>query len=352
MYSLLLVFSTASLLFEVRAVRHGRTSDWVAFGACCAGMIWTHYFGFLQVIAQFGVLGVYLSRMRRDGRPVRPLVIGCGRAALVMLALIVPLAPFVHLQFGHSGQLSGLNVPSRNPQLKQLSIYAILANLVWAIWGYHSGRAMQDVVALWPLIMLLIFFLLGRGRPRVLWLLAASIAVPVGVLFIAGLRLRDLFEVRYFITIVPVIILAMAHFITRRNASRIAMAVFTAVLLSSFGVALADQQINQSNPRLYDFRGALRYVDAHANGDDLIFYSPRYLDSVVAYYTHGVPSRAAIRGPVVDRRPREIFVVTAWKLVDRRERRTRIEPIIRREIRYRALVGVLRRPGVEVDVWR
>src|SRR5207302_4190296 len=197
----------------------------------------------------------------------------------------------VHHQLTSSGQLAGLNVPSRNPTLHELSIYAILANFVWALWGYHSAPLMQQIVALWPLIMLGVLFLLGRGRPRVLWLLAACVVVPIGALFVAGLRLRDLFEVRYFITAVPVVLLLVAHFVTRANASRVAMGVVSAVLITSFGVALADQQINERNPRLYDFAGTVGYVNAHAQKDDLVFYAPRYLDSVVQYYAPGVPGR-------------------------------------------------------------
>ena len=42
--------------------------------------------------------------------------------------------------------------------------YAALTNVVWALLGYHSDATMTRLVALWPLLMLLVLALLGRGR--------------------------------------------------------------------------------------------------------------------------------------------------------------------------------------------
>jgi uncharacterized membrane protein len=351
MYAILLVFSVASLWFQVRAMKWGRTLDWLAFGACCAGMLWAHYFSALQIIVQHIALAVAALRMRRNREPARELLQGWGRAVALMFLLLAPLAPFLRDQLASSAQLGGLDVPSRNPDLDQLSIYAILANSIWALWGYHSPRAMQQLVALWPLVMLFVLFLLGRGRPRVMWMLSAAALVPVAVLFLAGLRLRDLFEVRYFLTAVPVLILIVAQFVSRVDISRAATGVTAIALLGTFGVALADQQINHRNPRLYDFEGSLSYVEEHAQRGDMLLYAPRYLDAVVEYYTPDVRSRALMRGSP-QQRPERLFVVMSPTLLDRREPQDRLSEIVEEATTGRTLVDEHDEERVTVEVWR
>ena len=45
------------------------------------------------------------------------------------------------------------------------------------------------------------------------------------------------------------------------------------------GVAAADQQLNQSNPRTYDFDGALAAIRHAAKPGDVVIYTPQYLDT-------------------------------------------------------------------------
>ncbi len=45
-----------------------------------------------------------------------------------------------------------------------ISIYAVGANLIWAMLGYHADGVMVQLAALWPLLMLLALVMLGRGR--------------------------------------------------------------------------------------------------------------------------------------------------------------------------------------------
>jgi hypothetical protein len=349
MYALLLLFAVAALWFQVRAVRNGRRLDWIAFGVCSAAMLWTHYFAVLQLVAQVGALAVLAVRRRREGESLRPLLDGWALSMAVLLVLLAPLAPFFRHQLAFSDQLSGLDVPARNPELQGLSIYAILANLVWALWGYHSEGLMRQIVALWPLCMLFVLFLLGRGRARVTWLLAGAMFVPLIVLFVASLRLRDLFEVRYFITAVPAALLLIAHFVTRPGSRRFATGAAATVLLLSFGVGLVDQQVSPSNPRRYDFEGALTYVRDNAKPGDVVLYAPRYLEKVVEYYAPDVKARPLIRGPIHGNRT---FVLSSMELTDQVESRSRVQLLINQTASGRHQIAEVRRDRIHVQVFR
>jgi len=111
-------------------------------------------------------------------------------------------------------------------------------------------------------------------------------------LFAVGLQRRDLFELRYVAGVVPALLLLGARAMTTVTPRRMWMrvAACTAVVMLLLG-ALADQQLNGTNPRLYDFRGALQEVAARAEPGDVILYNPNYLDEVVRYYAPGVEAR-------------------------------------------------------------
>jgi hypothetical protein len=49
-------------------------------------------------------------------------------------------------------------------------------------------------------------------------------------------------------------------------------------------VGLADQQLNKSNPRLFDFRGAIQHINADAGPNSLVLLEPADMRYVLEYY--------------------------------------------------------------------
>ena len=101
-----------------------------------------------------------------------------------------------------------------------ISIYAVGANLIWAVLGYHADGAMVQIAALWPLLMLLALVMLGRGRSGPSVLLLALVVVPMAALFVVGSLKRDLFELRYFSGAVPAMLLLAARVVTSTTVRR------------------------------------------------------------------------------------------------------------------------------------
>jgi len=67
-------------------------------------------------------------------------------------------------------------------------------------------------------------------------------------------------------------------------------------------LGLADQQSNDGNPRLFDFRGAIKEIKADAGPKSLVLYEPPDMRYVLEYYAPelrrrplrlGVPKRSA-----------------------------------------------------------
>jgi hypothetical protein len=175
-------------------------------------------------------------------------------------------------------------------------VYAVLTNLVWGVWGYHSTPTMSALTALWPLGMLLALAVLGRGRSWRTALLLALAAFPVTTLFVVGQLKPFLFEIRYFCCGVPMAMLLLGRLCSSWPGRRLLGSVaLTAVFAVSFAFAFTDQQFSQTNPRLYDFQGALARISSHLKPGDELLYAPQYLNDLVGYYAprvHGAPLTA------------------------------------------------------------
>ena len=182
------------------------------------------------------------------------------------------------------------------PQTGHPNIYALIANFVWAIWGYHANSTMLRVAALWPLLMLLALALLGRGRSRQTLFVLALAIVPAVVLMAVGFKKRDLFEVRYFSGAVPMLILVSARTVIAASARRLPVVLAAVALVVTVLLGTADQQLSGNNPRDYPFRDALRNVNAHARPGATLLYAPNYLQDVIEYYSPHIRAEALAAG--------------------------------------------------------
>ncbi len=322
MYPLFLLFGVSATWAQARVLRVGGRLAWVMYTLASALLLWTHYFATLQVLAQQIVFAVIAWRRRGSRRASRdgPDIVVPWLTSMATLALLVaPLVPFVNAQFnaynsrggvGFAAQTSDVAAAGSHPLL---SIYSIGANGVWAVFGYHSDAIVATLVALWPVGMLVAFLLLGRGYSRSSVLLAATVLVPVLFLFALGTQKDNLFEVRYFVGILPGLILLIARALTSwlRTTAGIALGVGLASL--TLVLALSDQQLNPSDPRLYDFDGALKHVTAQAKPGDIIIYSPIFLVDVVDYYSPSLPSYGPGSGSLARARTaRHVFVIGSF----------------------------------------
>jgi hypothetical protein len=342
MYALFMVFALVAVWMQVRILRGGAGKGvWTAYVLAAAALVYTQYFGILLVgVQQLVFLASHRSRA------------WLGSTA-VLLLLVAPLMPFALDQFAANeaagrgfqqpsqagGAVAGQGTPDA---------YAAITNAVWAVLGYHSNATMRAIAALWPLALLLALALLGRGRSRSTLIVVACAIVPALALFVLGQAKPFVFEVRYFVGTVPLALLLIARAVTSWGRwPAVATAVATAVL--AFG--LADQQLNGSNPRIYDFRGAVSDIEARARPGDTIVYSPDYLDHVVAYYEdQGLRMRPLDEGLPEPRRGRRVFVLASF--LDKPQFREATREAVRRLDREHELVRRDSRPQIRTWEFR
>jgi hypothetical protein len=290
MYSLFMLFAALALWAQIMVFRDGRRRYWIAYAGFTIALLYTHYFGLIPIAIQQVIFAVAAWKRSQRGEDVRPLLVGLWATWGAFILAAAPLAPFAYEQYAHDsiGGNSFSSVPGSGGSSEQqgsgLSIYAVLSNFVWGIWGYHADSTMVKIAALWPLLMLVSLATLGRGRSDTSKMVIALAVGPVVLLVIAGLFKRDLFEVRYFAGAVPMLLLLLATAVAGGAKRRLPMLVATGLLTASFLGALADQQLSSNNPREFDYEGAIHDLEKHAKPGDTVVYAPNYLRDVIGYY--------------------------------------------------------------------
>ncbi|MBS1845555.1 MAG: glycosyltransferase family 39 protein [Actinobacteria bacterium] len=293
MYAQLMLLAVVAVWALHQALETGRFRYWFVYALAGAALAWTQYFAFLPMATFETAIAVVAWQQKRAGRPVSRLVIGGVLATLLIAALVAPLVPFAHHQFSvNQAAGKGFDAPSQvGGTENQISLYAAITNGIWAVFGYHSNATMANLSALWPLLILLALMLLGRGRSRATLLLLAGVLVPTAMLTALALNQPFLFEVRYNLTAVPFLLLLGARAVTTWPHTSRGRAVLAVGAIAAFGLGLADQEWNGTNPRSYDFEGALHEIDRRSGPKDVLMYMPHDLNNLVAYYPPGLKTR-------------------------------------------------------------
>lgn len=297
MYAFWMLGTTLVAWAQLRIQRHGRgrLADWSVFTVSSVALMYTQWFTVLPLVVHHLVFAVFAVRQARGGQ--WGLVRRWSSSVLVSLAAVAPLVPLLLGQIGGvksvtagsaaiAGQAGAANsqMAAGNPDA-----YAVIANAVWALWGYHAASAMVLLGALWPLMLLLAFAALGRGRSRAVVVLGLVALLPPLLLFAIGFERRQFFELRYFTSTVPLLLLLVARLVASWPRGPVTRVVVPVVVAASLMAGLADQQLNHSNPRTYDFRGAAAWIDDRADGDDVLLYAPGFLHDELTYYSAGIP---------------------------------------------------------------
>jgi hypothetical protein len=91
------------------------------------------------------------------------------------------------------------------------------------------------------------------------------------------------------------------------------VALACAAAVATLGFGLADQQLNGSNPRVYDFKDAVQSIEARARPGDVVVYSPKYIDTVVGYYERdGLKIQPLEDGLPKPRRGQRVFLLASF----------------------------------------
>jgi hypothetical protein len=283
--------------------------NWAAYILATAALLWSHYFGVLLIGVQQLVFVAVLVHRKRTGQPLKPLALGFAYSAAVLVMQLVPLLVFAHHQYQVTSGAAGS--PSGTYDL--LSFYSVLSNMAWALWGYQPDATTVLLAAMWPLFLLGSLVLLGRGGSRQTMSLAAAALALVVLVIVASVFDRSLFELRNFLILVPLVLLLIARLVTgwiRKPSARLLVAGGVVLTLLA---GLTDQQLNQGNPRLFDFRGAIQDIRADAGPNSLVLFEPTDMRYVLEYYAPELRRQPLAQAVSASREGSPVFVLASFQ---------------------------------------
>jgi hypothetical protein len=213
---------------------------------------------------------------------------------------------------------------------------------------------MTALGALWPVGMLLALALLGRGRSRTSLTLLAVALLPMAAMFALGLQKRFLFDLRYFIGVVPLFVLLTARAVAHWPRNRVMTGVLATLVSLTLVAGLADQQLNGSNPRRYDFKPALARVAASSSAGDDLVVAPPYVRDLANYYQPqlSVVTEKATADATLAPTQQDPAVFVLGSFFDVGSERQRIGAILARLRHQRRLVATWRFANVRVWEFR
>ncbi len=358
MYSMLALFGLVAMWAQVRILKRGPQDAgrmvWVVYTAATIAMCWTQYFGLLQLaVQQLAFAWMAVVRVRR-GQPVRRFVVAWLVSLAVTMVALAPLLAFAYHQFlVNQNAGKGFGAPSQVSCSTRvcgsgIGVYAVLANVIWAVIGYQPTSTMLVLGALWPLGMLLALALLGRRSQPVTALLVVAVLGPGLAVFALGLLKPFLFDIRYLFPAVAILTVLLARGLSGFVGNRRVLVAVTGVVVAVLSGFLVNQQVNGSNPRRYDFNTALRTIDRQDHHGDVLLYSPGDLDMLVQYYSPHVTAHAMTARPPLPTGRHVLWVLVSRSLQGKagHVRADRGLTYLRKHSR---LVG--RRHYANVEVW-
>jgi mannosyltransferase len=271
MYPFVLLLVTLSTWLLITALRTGERLRLFGFAVASVLAVHTHYFALLVLGAQ--AIHVLLER-RRVPRRVTRTALACIAAVLVLL---VPWALVVAANYRGAS----------DPALGALTLYTPLITLVQLVAGYLTSPVMSQVVAAWPLLVLVA---LGIGvfggrissAGRLLWLL---LLVPVLVAIAVTVAGKPVFSTRYLIVVTPALYIMISRALSRalrHDVRATVIALLTAALAAGWMV----QGLSVLNPAEERYAGVVGYVEDHASPTDAVLLDAGFAQFPYLYYAH------------------------------------------------------------------
>jgi hypothetical protein len=271
MYTFLLLFTILSSYFFVQALKYRHAWAWLGYAVASLLAIYFQYYAFLVLLVHFIFL---VSHWRHYSARL----IGAWFGVMVLCAAVY--APWVYAFVTNYKGAS-------DPDLTAPNLYTPLTTLSTFLFGYLSTPITSNVIAAWPLLVVLslalgIFAAALSRRASFLWLL---LLLPVVLSFVVTLYLRPVLSVRYLIIVTPALYILLAIPLARIRGivANLATAVVLAGLLV---VAWQVEEVDALNPQNENFRAAVTYIEQHARPGDAVALDSFYNQDAFSYYSH------------------------------------------------------------------
>lgn len=288
-YTLLALTVTTSSLFFLQLLRSGGREGKIGYFLATVAGLYTHYFFGLLLASQLLFVVYYLIIISRKatGRwlDLTTILTLCGsfiiKFLLIISAVVALFAPWV-MYFLSLGGAS-----NTQPQIPPPTTYNIIQLFITFLFGFQSNGLQSLLVTLWPISILVFFFIFTR-KDRNYFLLEyfpLTIFLPVLLVFMISF-IKPVFLPRYLIIVTPAFFFILAFLIYEQYRKAVAVLVILLAFLM-FGASIY-QSISSSTPVKENYQAVNAYLQQTANPHDVIAVTSPFTIYPIEYYYHGV----------------------------------------------------------------
>jgi mannosyltransferase len=284
MYTQFAFFSSLSTLFFLRMLRSEGENGKLGFFISTALGVYTHYFYlfflFSQGIYLFGDFLIAQSKSGFLGALKQKLKLEFSFLSLSAVAVLL-LAPwfFYVITLGE--------ISSSEPLIPPPSSFNIFQTFAFFLFGYQSPVTQGLIVALWPMTVVLLFFVFTqRKKMQVanLGYFEVITFLPILLFFLVSF-VRPIFLARYLIFTVPTLFFLVAN-VLLVFSKKISSVLITVTFIILFGF-LFYQNISSSTPVKENYRGVTEFLNNNVLPSDIVAVTAPFTIYPIEYSYRG-----------------------------------------------------------------
>jgi uncharacterized membrane protein len=266
-YTLLLFFSTLSLLGLVNAIESSSTRNWVFYSLASVAAVYSHFFAGLLILAEWVSLA-FLPRPVLDLKKFT-------RSALFIAVAVTPVLWFiVRRDVGQIDFIPNPGIMDLYRLLLFLTSYGgkVFGVLVAIIYLAAAGVGLRILASRWRLS----WRSLETWRPA---LLASCLLLPVLLDVSVSHFGKQVFNYRYLLICLPALTVLTAFGLSQLSSQRALTASLAAVVVLSMATVWRYYAKPKEN-----WRGATQYVLSNSRPNDTLISYPWYAQHPIRYY--------------------------------------------------------------------
>ncbi len=268
MYTLFTLVVSASHLYFLRMINSDMKTGKLGYWLSTVVGLYTHYFFIFLLLAQ--MVYVFIKNPKSS-----------GIIYLLIASAFFLFAPWIV----YMGQLGGTLY--RQGVIPSPTSYNIIQIFFNFIFGFPSASIQTFIISLWPISVMIIFFVFTRREhlyisdPRY-FILATFLPIML-VFFIS--YFQEIFVARYLILITPSLFFLMAWVIL--NLTKRLYSLLTVTVIGAMFIFMLYQTTSPTTTVQEDYRGVTQYISTYATPDDLVAVTAPFTIYPIEYYYTG-----------------------------------------------------------------
>ena len=306
-YTLFVLLATLSNLYFLRMVRTDGGKGKLGYTLSTLFGLYTHFFFMFlaatQLVYVFYKTASKIYKSNKSGQSILHLFAKYKNLPLdVIVSQIIAFGGFLPWIIYFLTLGSAANTQPLIPRPSSFNIFQTLVNFVF---GFQSYSVQAILISLWPLLILIMFFVFTR-RQRYLTsgldYFALASFLPIMLVFVVS-YLRPVFLSRYLIFVTPTLFFLIAW--TLINFPRKIYVYVTGGFLIIMFSFLVFQNVSSATPVKEDYQDVAGYISKKASPQDIVAVTPPFTVYPIEYSYTGTAKIVTIpdwdrynRGPI------------------------------------------------------